>query len=151
NNVQGACDMGALPNVLPGYQPVTDPAVRAKFEAAWQLEPVPVALGDKPGLTVTEMIPQAGEGVLRALYILGEDPALTDPDANHARAALEACEFVLLQEIFPSETAAFADVLLPGASFAEKDGTFTNTERRIQLVRQAIPPLGEARPDWAIT
>jgi predicted molibdopterin-dependent oxidoreductase YjgC len=158
NNVQGACDMGALPNVLPGYQAVTDAAAREKFGQAWRLEfngdyqtrPY-LALGAKPGLTVTEMIPQAGEGKLRALYILGEDPVLTDADANHVRASLAACEFLVLQEIFPSETAEYADVLLPGASFAEKQGTFTNTERRIQLVRQAIEPLGEARPDWAIT
>jgi formate dehydrogenase alpha subunit len=158
NNVQGACDMGALPNVLPGYQAVTDPAVRAKFAAAWRLAPATdeqpqpdFTLGEKPGLTVTELIPLAGQGQVRALYILGEDPVLTDPDSNHVQASLAACEFLVLQEIFPSETAAYADVLLPGVTFAEKDGTFTNTERRVQLVRQAIAPLGEARPDWAIT
>lgn len=158
NNVQGACDMGALPNVLPGYQPVTDPAARKKFAEAWRLEygaagqsHPDFGLDERPGLTVTEMIPQAGEGGIRALYILGEDPVLTDPDANHVRAALEACEFIVLQEIFPSATAAYADVLLPGVTFAEKEGTFTNTERRIQLVRQALAPLGAARPDWAIT
>lgn len=158
NNVQGACDMGALPNVFPGYQAVTDAGAREKFAQAWRMEygngyatrPY-FALGDKPGKTVTEMIPLAGEGQLRALYILGEDPMLTDPDLNHVRECLEACEFLVLQEIFPSETAAYADVLLPGASFAEKSGTFTNTERRIQLVRPAIAPLGMARPDWAIT
>jgi formate dehydrogenase alpha subunit len=156
NNVQGACDMGALPNVFPGYQPVADAAVRQKFAEAWALEeadgtPALAAWKEKPGLTVTEMIPQAGEGKVRALYILGEDPALTDPDSNHARACLEAAEFVILQEIFPSESSAYADVLLPGASFAEKEGTFTNTERRIQRVRQALEPPGAARPDWEIT
>ena len=158
NNVQGACDMGALPNVLPGYQAVTDPAAREKFANAWRLELAindPTrpyfALGEKPGLTVTEMIPQAGEGKLRALYIMGEDPVLTDPDSNHVRAALEACELLVLQEIFPSETAEYADVLLPGVTFAEKEGSFTNTERRIQPVRRAIAPLGESRPDWDIT
>lgn len=161
NNVQGACDMGALPNVFSGYQAVTDPAIRAKFATAWELLPlegsqVPdggatFGFSDKPGLTVTEMIPQAGEGTIRALYILGEDPVLTDPDSNHVRACLDACEFIVLQEIFPSETAAYADVLLPGASFAEKEGTFTNTERRIQLVRKAIEPIGRSRPDWMIT
>jgi formate dehydrogenase major subunit/formate dehydrogenase alpha subunit len=155
NNVQGACDMGALPNVFPGYQAVTDPAARHKFAEAWRLAtPAGAAgpsLGEKPGLTVTEMIPQAGTGQIRALYILGEDPVLTDPDSNHVRAALEACEFMVLQEIFPSASADYADVLLPGVTFAEKEGTFTNTERRIQLVRQALAPLGEARPDWAIT
>ena len=150
NNVQGACDMGALPNVFPGYQTVTDPAARDKFAQAWQLEPAS-APSTRPGLTVTEMIPQAGQGRVRALYILGEDPVLTDADSNHVRASLAACEFVVLQEIFPSETSAFADVLLPGVTFAEKAGTFTNTERRIQLVRPAIAPLGQARPDWAIT
>ena len=158
NNVQGACDMGALPNVLPGYQAVTDPAVRERFNQAWRLAFGPghqtrphFALAEKPGLTVTEMVPLAGTGQVRALYMLGEDPALTDPDGNHVRAALAASEFLVLQEIFPSETAAYADVLLPGTTFAEKDGTFTNTERRIQRVRQAIPPLDGTLPDWAIT
>jgi formate dehydrogenase alpha subunit len=158
NNVQGACDMGALPNVLPGYQPVVDPGVRDRVNKAWRVEYAQndvahpyFALPDKPGLTVTEMIPQAATGQVRALYILGEDPVLTDPDSHHVRQCLDACEFVVLQEIFPSETSAFADVLLPGASYAEKNGTFTNTERRIQLVRQAIAPLGDARPDWSIT
>jgi predicted molibdopterin-dependent oxidoreductase YjgC len=150
NNVQGACDMGGLPNVFTAYQPVTDPAARARFAAAWALDDGGPALPDKPGLTVTEMIPQAGSGQVRALFVLGEDPVLTDPDSNHVRAALAACEFMALEEIFPSETASYADVLLPGAAFAEKSGTFTSTERRIQLVRQAIDPPGEARPDWAI-
>jgi predicted molibdopterin-dependent oxidoreductase YjgC len=155
NNVQGACDMGALPNVFTAYQAVADPAVREKFTAAWQVEaadgPVTPLFGDKPGLTVTEMIPLAESGQVRALYILGEDPLLTDPDRNHVRECLDACEFIALQEIFPSETSEFADVLLPGVSWAEKDGTFTNTERRVQLVRKAIEPSGQARPDWAIT
>jgi formate dehydrogenase alpha subunit len=159
NNVQGACDMGALPNVFPDYQAVTDAAVAAKFDAAWALEPrvegrhgTPnLGLSCKPGLTVTEMVDAFGTGGLRALYVLGEDLAMTEPDVNHARKCLESGEFLVLQEIFPSETAAFADVLLPGASFAEKSGTFTNTERRIQLVRQAVVPPDDARPDWAIT
>jgi formate dehydrogenase major subunit/formate dehydrogenase alpha subunit len=159
NNVQGACDMGGLPNVFPGYQAVTDAAVREKFAKAWELRPddreaghtAAVCLPSSIGLTVTEMIPAAGEGKIRALYILGEDPALTDPDSNHVRDCLENCDFIVLQEIFPSETSAFADVLLPGASFAEKRGTFTNTERRIQMVRQAIDPPGQARRDWQIT
>ena len=165
NNVQGACDLGGLPNVYPGYQAVADAKAREKFERAWQLEdrdwaldqtairpPDPhFSLPDKPGLAVTELIPLAGEGKVHALYILGEDPVLTDPDANHVKECLSACDFIVLQEIFPSATSEFADVLLPGASFAEKDGTFTNTERRIQRVRQAIDPVGEAKPDWWIT
>lgn len=150
NNVQGACDMGALPNVFPGYQAVTDEKARAKFAAAWALHDGGPRLAEKPGLTVTELIPLAGEGQIKALYILGEDPVLTDPDVNHVRHCLDVCDFIVLQEIFPSETAEFADVLLPGTAFAEKDGTFTNTERRVQLARQAIAPPGQARPDWAI-
>ncbi len=146
NNVQGACDMGGLPNVYPGYQAVTSAEARQKFEAAWG-----VPLSDQIGLTVTEMIPAAGEGKVKALYILGEDPVMSDPDTNHIRHCLETCEFIVLQELFPSETSVYADVLLPGVSFAEKSGSFTNTERRVQIVRQAIQPLGEARPDWQIT
>jgi formate dehydrogenase major subunit/formate dehydrogenase alpha subunit len=145
NNVQGACDVGGLPDYYPGYQKVANPEARRKFEAAWG-----VALSERPGYTVTEMIPAAGEGRIRALYILGENPVMTDPDSNHVRACLDRCAFIVLQEIFPSETSAYADVLLPGACFAEKSGTFTNTERRIQLVRKAIEPPGEAREDWQI-
>jgi predicted molibdopterin-dependent oxidoreductase YjgC len=145
NNVQGACDMGGLPNVYPGYQAVTVEAARQKFEAAWG-----VSLPNNVGLTVTEVIPAAGEDKVKALYILGEDPVMSDPDSNHIRHCLETCEFIALQEIFPSETAEYADVLLPGVSFAEKTGTFTNTERRVQMVHQAIEPLGNARPDWWI-
>lgn len=150
NNVQGACDMGALPNVFPGYQAVTSTDATTKFAAAWQAGDTAIA-GSTPGLTVTEMVEAAGRGDLRALYILGEDPVLTEPDANHVRESLAAAEFVVLQEIFPSETSHFADVLLPGASFAEKSGTFTNTERLIQLIRPAVDPPGAARADWQIT
>jgi formate dehydrogenase alpha subunit len=160
NNVQGACDMGALPNVFTAYQSVGDPAARERFQTAWALESRRASaaqdaggtgrLGSQPGLTVTEMIAAAGSGTLRALFILGENPVLTDPDSNHVRRCLAAAEFVVLQEIFPSETSAYADVLLPGTSFAERSGTFTNTERRIQLFRQAITPRGESRPDWLI-
>jgi formate dehydrogenase alpha subunit len=158
NNVQGACDMGALPNVFSGYQAVSDPAVLAKFEAAWRLDPLDgraagtagLSLSRKPGLTAVEMIETAGAGRVRALVVLGEDPAMTEPDSNHARKCLEATEFVVLEEIFPSETSPYADVLLPGASFAEKSGTFTNTERRVQLVRPAVRPPGDARADWMI-
>jgi formate dehydrogenase alpha subunit len=148
NNVQGACDLGGLPNVYSGYQKVTDPDLREKFAQAWG---VPAeALSSEVGLTVTEMMPLAAEGKLKGLYVLGEDPIMSDPDTSHIRKALETCELVVLQEIFPSETAPYADVILPGASFAEKDGTFTNTERRIQLVHKAIESPGIARPDWWI-
>jgi formate dehydrogenase major subunit/formate dehydrogenase alpha subunit len=146
NNVQGACDVGGLPNVYPAYQPVTNPAVIQKFEQAWG-----GAAPAKIGLTVTELMPGILEGKVQALYILGEDPIMSDPDTNHIRHCLETLDTLILQEIFPTETAAYADILLPGVSFAEKTGTFTNTERRVQLVRQAIPPLGEARQDWQIT
>lgn len=145
NNVQGACDLGGLPNVYPGYQPVTSEPVRQKFEQAWG-----VSQSDKIGLTATEMIPGVLEGKTKSLYIMGENPVMSDPDSNHVRRCLEACDFIVLQEIFPSETAAYADVLLPGVSFAEKEGTFTNTERRIQLVRKAIDPPGDAWEDWRI-
>jgi len=146
NNVQGACDMGGLPNVYPAYQQVANEDVRKKFEAAWG-----AALSPKVGMTVTEMIPWILEGKTKALYILGEDPVMSDPDTNHIRHCLEECEFIVLQEIFPSETAVYADVLLPGVTFAEKTGTFTNTERRVQMVRKAIEPRGESRTDWEIT
>ena len=155
NNVQGACDMGALPDWLPGYQPAGDSAVQAKFNHAWMLEaarsavPWPGQTGS-PGKTVTELIDAAGAGEVRALYVLGEDPAMTEPDSNHTRHCLERAAFVVLQEIFPSETSPWADVLLPGAAFAEKSGTFTNTERRIQPVRRGIAPPGDARADWEI-
>jgi formate dehydrogenase major subunit/formate dehydrogenase alpha subunit len=145
NNVQGACDMGGLPNVYPAYQVVTNPEARKKFETAWG-----VPLAEKVGLTATEMIPGVLQDKIHALYILGEDPATSDPDSGHVRKCLQALDFLVLQEIFPSETSKYADVLLPGVSFAEKEGTFTNTERRVQLVRKAIEPLGEAHPDWQI-
>lgn len=150
NNVQGSCDMGALPDVFPGYQSVTNNAAAVRFATAWQCSGAPMPGAWHPGLTLTEMFRSAVQGDLRALYILGEDPALTEPDSNHARRCLERTEFIVLQEILSSETAAYADVLLPGAAFAEKDGTFTNTERRVQLVRQALDPPGHARQDWQI-
>ena len=146
NNVQGACDLGGLPNVYTGYQPVTSDEVHDKFEKAWG-----ATSNTKAGMTVTEMIPGILEGKTHALYILGEDPVMSDPDTKHIRHCFESIDFLLLQEIFPSETAAYADILLPGISFAEKTGTFTNTERRVQMVRQAIQPLGDAKPDWWIT
>jgi len=146
NNVQGACDMGGLPNVYPAYQNVTVEENRKKFEAAWG-----VPLPGNVGMTVTEMIPAAGEGKVKAMYILGENPVMSDPDSAHIRHCLDQCEFIVLQEIFPTETSEYADVLLPGVTFAEKTGTFTNTERRIQMVRKAIEPRGQAREDWRIT
>jgi formate dehydrogenase alpha subunit len=145
NNVQGACDMGGLPNVYPAYQPVISADAQKKFETAWG-----VALSNKVGMTVTELIPGAGEGKVKALYIMGEDPIMSDPDSNHIRHCMEECDFVVLQEIFPSETSPYADVMLPGVTYAEKTGTFTNTERRIQMVRKAIEPVGESREDWWI-
>jgi formate dehydrogenase major subunit/formate dehydrogenase alpha subunit len=148
NNVQGACDLGGLPNVYPGYQKVTDPTLREKFANAWGLSSE--ELSAEVGLTITELMPGAADGDIKTLYILGEDPIMSDPDTSHIRKALETCELVILQEIFPSETAPYADVLLPGASFAEKDGTFTNTERRVQLVHKAVKSPGIARPDWWI-
>ena len=159
NNVQGACDMGGLPNVYPAYQPVTNEEVRKKFSAAWGMDNRPRTMDDKTtvnglsstvGLTVTEMVPGILEGKVHALYILAEDPIMSDPDTNHIRHCLEAADFIVLQEIFPTETCPYADVLLPGVSFAEKTGTFTNTERRVQMVRQALEPLGEAWQDWKI-
>lgn len=148
NNVQGACDLGGLPNVYSGYQKVTDPALREKFAEAWGLKPEDMS--SDVGKTVTELMPMAFDGDLKVLYVLGEDPIMSDPDTKHIRKALETCDLVVLQEIFPSETAPYADVLLPGASFAEKDGTFTNTERRIQMVHKAVESPGMAKPDWWI-
>ncbi len=146
NNVQGACDMGGLPNVYPGYQNVTDPASQAKFEQAWG-----VSLSNKIGLTVTEMLTGLDKGTVRGLYVIGENPMTSDPDLNHVREAMTKSEFFVLQEIFYSETAQFADVIFPAASFVEKEGTFTNTERRIQRVRKAVSSPGEAKPDsWIV-
>lgn len=145
NNVQGACDMGALPNVLPGYQPVTSEEARQKFEAAWNC-----TIKDKPGTPVTEMMEAILRGEIRAMYIVGENPALTEPYTAHARKALQKLEFLVVQDIFPTETAVLADVILPAATFAEKEGTYTSTERRVQMVRKAIAPPGQAKPDWEI-
>jgi len=146
NNVQGACDMGALPDVYSGYQKVALPEMREKFAAAWGVNELP----EEPGLTVVEIINAAFDGRLKALYVMGENPMMSDPDINHTRKALEAIDFLVVQDIFLSETAELADVVFPGASFAEKDGTFTNTERRVQRIRKAIEPIGQAKPDWWI-
>jgi formate dehydrogenase alpha subunit len=136
NNVQGACDMGALPNSYVGYQPVIDPNNLAKFEKAWK-----VKLPATPGETSTQMLDHVTDGKIKGLYMLGEDPAQTDPDSNRVRASLKALDFLVVQEIFPTETTNYADVILPAASFAECDGTFTNGERRIQQVNKAIPAI----------
>ncbi|MCL5986102.1 MAG: formate dehydrogenase subunit alpha [Actinobacteria bacterium] len=145
NNVQGSCDMGALPNLLPGYQSVSDAAARARFEKRWG-----VALPDKPGLTVVEIMHRIEEGAIKLLYIMGENPALSDPNINRTRKALENVDFLVVQDVFMTETAEYADVVLPGVTFAEKDGTFTNTERRVQQIKKALTPPGEAREDWEI-
>jgi formate dehydrogenase major subunit len=146
NNVQGACDMGALPNVFSGYQNVSDPVIIEKMEKAWGVQ----GLSDKPGLTLMEITEGAKNKTVRGLYIFGENPVVSDPDTHHLTEALKTLDFLVVQDLFLTETAQLADVVLPGASFAEKEGTFTNTERRVQRVRQAIAPIGEARPDWQI-
>jgi formate dehydrogenase major subunit len=148
DNVQGACDMGALVNVYPGYQAVTDPAVRDKFALAWGCPPD--QLSDKIGLTVVEMTHAAESGDLRAMLIMGENPIVGDPNAQRVKQALEKLEFLAVMEIFMSQTAELADVILPAACFAEKRGTKTTTDRRVQWMERAIDPLGESRPDWKI-
>lgn len=145
NNVQGASDMGALPDLLPGYQRVTDDSARRRVGEVWGAN-----LSAKPGLRIPDMFAGALDGRVRALHVMGEDIAQTDPDSRHVRAALEACELVICQEIFLSETARLADVVLPAASFLEKDGTFVNFDRRFQRVRPALPPPGSARTDFDI-
>ena len=146
NNVQGACDMGGLPDVFSGYQKVIDPAAREKMEAAWNVDGLP----DKPGLKVTAMVPAAHEGTMKALYVIGENPLVSDPDLNHCEKSLKNLDFLVVQDIFLTETAELADVVLPSCCFAEKEGTFSNTERRVQRVRKAVNPPGEARDDWWI-
>lgn len=145
NNVQGACDTGALPNVFSGYQKVTDPAVVEKFEKAWGR-----SLSGKVGLTVVEIMNEIERGSVKGLVIMGENPMVSDPNLSHVEKALEHVDFLAVMDIFMSETAAMADVVLPAASFAEKEGTFTNTERRVILLREVLPPPGEALPDWEI-
>jgi formate dehydrogenase alpha subunit len=145
NNVQGACDMGALPDVYSGYQPVTDAGARQRFEAAWRT-PLPA----RPGLTTLAMERAAAGGTIRGLLVMGEDPVVTDPGQDGIRRALQRLDALIVVELFLTETARLADVVLPAASFAEKEGTFTSTERRVQRVRRAVPPPGEARSDWAI-
>jgi formate dehydrogenase major subunit len=146
NNVQGACDLGALPNVYTGYQRVTDEEARKKFEKAWGVKELP----SEVGLTVVELVDAAAKGEVKALYIMGENPMVSDPDLRHVEEGLKNLDFLVVQDIFLTETAQLADVVLPAACFAEKDGTFTNTERRVQRVRKGVEPPGEARADWEI-
>ncbi|MGW0228498.1 formate dehydrogenase subunit alpha [Actinopolymorpha singaporensis] len=145
NNVQGASDMGALPDMLPGYQRVDDPEVRGRFAAVWGT-PVP----ERPGLRIPEMFDAALAGRVRAMYVFGEDILATDPNSRHVRAAIDACDFLVSQEIFLSATAQVADVVLPGSSFLEKDGTFVNFDRRFQRVRPALDPPGQAYTDFDV-
>lgn len=145
NNVQGSCDMGALPNVFTGYQSVGLVENLEKFEKAWNIK-----LSKKAGLTVPEITHEMGEGNIKFLYIMGENPMISDPDINHIEKALKKLDFLVVQDIFLTETAQMADVILPAASFAEKDGTFTNTERKVQRIRKAINPVGNSKPDWLI-
>ena len=145
NNVQGACDVGALPNVYPGYQSVEDVGNKGKFEGAWQAH-----LSGNKGLTVVEMMHGVEDGSVKAMYFMGENPALSDPNLNRTRKSLASVDFLVVQDIFLSESAQYADVVLPSTCFAEKDGTFTNTERRIQRVRKAVDGPGQSRCDWQI-
>jgi predicted molibdopterin-dependent oxidoreductase YjgC len=146
NNVQGACDMGGLPDVYSGYQKVIDPLLRQSMAEAWNVAELP----DQPGMQATQMIPAAHDGTLKALYVIGENPLVSDPDVNHAEKSLNNLDFLVVQDIFLTETARLADVVLPGVCFAEKDGTFANTERRVQRVRKAVEPPGQAWDDWKI-
>ncbi len=145
NNVQGSTDMGCIPNMYPGYQKVDMPPIKAKFEKEWG-----VPLSDTPGITVTEMVDAAINGKLKALYVMGENPVMSDPDIAHTKKAFEKLDFLVVQDIFMTETAEMADVVLPAVSFAAKEGTFTNTERRVQRVRRGIVPPGDSREDSSI-
>jgi formate dehydrogenase major subunit len=149
NNVQGASDAGLIPMMLPDYQHVSKPEVRARFEQAWKL--APGTLDANVGLTVVEVMNAIGEGKIKGMYVQGENPAMSDPDANHAREALAALEHLVVQDIFLTETAYLADVVLPASAFPEKTGSFTNTDRLVQMGRQAVPPPGDAKQDlWII-
>ena len=145
NNVQGACDMGALPNVFTGYQSVSNEEIVQKFEKAWEID-----LSRNIGLTVPEITHEISDDKIKFLYIMGENPMISDPDINHIKKALDTLDFLVVQDIFLTETGQMADVILPASSFAEKDGTFTNTDRRVQRVRKAINPVGNSKPDWII-
>ncbi len=146
NNVQGACDMGGLPGDLPGYQKVANKEVLKRFKEQWNAKKLPSA----PGLTLMEIMDAAHKGSIKGLFILGENPMVSDPDTGHVEKALERLDFLVVADIFLTETAALADVVLPGACWAEKEGTFTNTERRVQRVRKAVEAPGQARADWEL-
>ena len=146
NNVQGACDMGGLPDVYSGYQKVIDEAARTRMAEAWGVD----ALPDQPGMKVTHMMPAAHEGTFKAMYVIGENPVVSDADVNHAEKCLDNLDLLVVQDIFLTETAQRADVVLPSACYAEKDGTFSNSERRVQRVRKAVDAPGEAWDDWKI-
>ncbi len=146
NNVQGACDMGALPNVYCGYQKVTDPVIRHKFEEFWGVDKLP----SKVGLTIPKMLDGLKDGSLKALYFMGENLLLSEPNINHTRACLENAELLITQDIFMTETTKYAHIIFPATSWAEDDGTFTNSERRINRVRKAVEPDEDVRPDWWI-
>jgi formate dehydrogenase alpha subunit len=148
NNVQGASDSGAMPWHYPGYQRVDDEEAARKFEIAWNIEPG--MLSRRPGLTTTEIIDAVGPRGVRSLYIMGENPMMSEPNLNHTRGQIEQLEFLAVQDLFINESGAYADVFLPAASWAEKEGTFTNTDRRVQRVRKALEPRGQSRPDWEI-
>ena len=146
NNVQGACDMGGSPNVYSGYQKVAEPDLRAKMAKAWGVEDLP----GEAGLTMVELIQAAAKGTIKGMYIVGENNMLSDPDIDHVEKGLRSLDFLVVQDLFLTETAELADVVLPAACFAEKEGTFTNTERRVQRIYKAVEPPGQARPDWEI-
>lgn len=147
NNVQGACDMGALPTVYPAYQAIADEKNKEKFVNAWS----PLnGLSTKPGYTIVESLNAAIAGDLKALYVMGENPVMSDPNQHHVIEALEKLEFLVVQDIFFTETAQYADVVLPGTAFLEKEGTFTNTERRVQRLKKVVEPVGDSRDDWWI-
>jgi formate dehydrogenase alpha subunit len=146
NNVQGCSDSGGLPNVFTAYQKVDDPEISKRFAGEWNRD----ALNSDPGLTVTELVDGAYSGAIRAFFIMGEDPLTSEPNLSHAQEALERLDFIVCQDIFLNATGQMADVILPSCSFAEKDGTFTNSDRRVQRARKAIEPIGESRPDWEI-
>ena len=148
NNVQGASDAGLIPMFLPDYQSVTDDGVRSAFNEIWGTE---TFQDGQKGLTVTEIMDAVHDGDIKAMYVLGENPAMSDPDVDHARDALAKLDHLVVQDLFLTETANYADVILPAAAFAEKSGTVTNTNRQVQMGRPAVPPPGEAREDWAIT